>query len=186
MELGTKAKPREQILALIAALGILVLFMRIFYFPERVAQMGLASKGDNLKLEKEALEKFTQALLKQLPLKKESTLTPQLKILKGEMAPFAKETSLLLTQLTTPQFLRGVAVKKMSDLPPQKKDGFYHSAFLVHSQGPFQNVFNFLGRVERFPALMTIDNITLNSLDSKAAQVELELSGTMYHLGEER
>ncbi len=182
MEFKTTAKPREQILALVVVLGILVAFLRGIYLPHRLEQAQLETKVQTLRLEKDALEKFTQALLKQLPQKKKRETSPKLKILKGEMAAYAEATSLLLAQLTTPQFLRGAAVKKMSDLPPEKKNGYYQSSFLIGSQGPFQNVFGFLERVEQFPALMTVDNIMLKSLDTKAAYVELELSGMMYHL----
>lgn len=186
MDLKAIAKPREQILALMVVLGILVAFFRGIYLPARAEYTQLGSKIQNLKLEKEALEKFTQALLKQVPMKRESNLSPQLKILKGDMASYAEETSLLLAQFTTPQFLKGIDVKKMSDLPPVKKNGHYQSSFFINVQGPFQNILDFLGRVEQFPSLTTVNNITVKALDSKAAYVELDLDGTMYHLGEGR
>lgn len=182
MELKTLAKPREQILALVAILGILVLFFRTFYFPKRIEKSQLEVQIQNLKLEKEALEKFTQALLKQVPKAGKEETPPKIRILKGEMAPFAQETSHLLAQISTPEFLKGVRIKKMSDLPPQKREGYSQSNFLINAQGPFQNVYSFLDRTEHFPALMVVDNITLKALDSKAANVELEMNGTLFHL----
>lgn len=185
MEFKAKAKPREQILALIVLVGIGVLFFRVVYFPKRIASVQGATKLQNLQLEQQALEKFTQALLKQLPLmKKETTPSPQLRILKGEMAPYAEATALLLAQWSSPQFLRGVDIKKMSDLPPQKVEGYWKSNFAVQVIGTFRQVFSFLEQIEKFPALVTVDNITLKAINTKASRVDLELSGTLYHLGE--
>lgn len=185
MDFQTIAEPREKILALIVILGILVSFLRAVYIPMRQEQTQLSTRIRNLELEKGSLEKFTQALLKQMPEEKGEVLSPQLKILKGEMAPYAKETSILLSQLSASEFLKGLAVKKMSDLPPEKKEGYLLSHFSLNTQGPFQTIFDFLERVEKFPALMTTDNLTLKVLDTKAAQVELELNGTLFHLEKE-
>lgn len=182
MDLKAIAKPREQILSLIAAIGILILFLRAVYFPHRIAQSQLSTKIYNLELEKEALEKFTQALIKQLPKVKAKETSPQLKVLRGEISPYAEETALLFSQMTSPQFLRGVEVKKMSDLPPDPKNGLAVANFSIRVEGPFRNVSHFLERVEKFPALMTIDNITLQTLDSKASRVDLEVNGSLYQL----
>ncbi|MBI4223514.1 MAG: type 4a pilus biogenesis protein PilO [Deltaproteobacteria bacterium] len=184
MDLKTVAKPREQILSLGVTVGILVVFLQAVYAPHRSAQAQMAVKIHNLELEKEALEKFTQALVKQTSKTKAKEPTAQLKILQGELSPFAEATSILLSQMTAPQFLRGVEVKKMSDLPPDKKNGFSVSHFTLLAEGPFLHVFYFLERVEKFPALVTIDNITLKALDSKASRVDLEVNGSLYQMGE--
>ena len=182
MDLKAVAKPREQILAFAVVLGLLVSFARVLYFPKRMEQTELTTKIKNLSLEKEALEKFTEALLKQPPKAKPEDLSPRIKILKGEMAPFAEETSLLLSQMTAPEFLKGITIKKMSDISPQKKNNYSQSGFVISAQGPFQNIYAFLERAEQFPALMMIDNVTLKALDSKASFVELELDGVLFHL----
>lgn len=187
MELKARAKPREQILALIVFLGIGVLFFRVGYLPKRIASAQAKVQIQNLELEKQALEKFTQALLKQLPMAKQKPLpSPKFRILKGEMAPYAQETSLLLAQWSSPQFLKGLEIKKMSDLAAQKTEGYWKSNFGIQVVGTFRQIFNFLEQIGKFPALVTVDAITLKAIDTKASRVDLELSGTMYHLEEGR
>lgn len=183
MDLKTIAKPREQILSLLVAAGILLIFLRSVYFPHRVAQAQISVKLHNLELEKEALQKFTQALSQQVPRIQALQESPHIKILHGEMAPFADATAPLLAQITAPQFLRGVEIKKMSDLAPDKHNGYAISSFSIQAEGPFRAVLYFLERVEKFPALVTIDNITFKTLDSKASRVDLELNGSLYQLG---
>lgn len=182
MGLKSVAKPREQILALIVVVGILVLFLRAVYFPGRIAQAQRAVQIHNLTMEKEALEKFTQALLAELPKVRAKEVTAPIKVLQGEIAAFAKETSVLLTQWTTPSFLRGAEVKKMSGLPPEKMNGYTVVHFAFQAEGPFRNIFYFLNRVEKFPALVAVDQITLKALDSKASRVNLELNGSLFQL----
>lgn len=183
MDLKIKAKPREQLLALLATLGILVFFIRAVYFPKRIAAAQWGVQIHNMELEKQALEKFTQALLQQIPKEKvKAEVSPQLRILRGELSPYAEATSHLLAQWSAPQFLRGVEIKKLSDLAPKPQEGFFASNFAMQVLGPFRQVFSLLDRIEKFPALVTIDTILLKTLDSKASRVELELNGTLYQL----
>ncbi|MDO8526405.1 MAG: hypothetical protein Q7T03_01815 [Deltaproteobacteria bacterium] len=180
------ANPREQILALLVVLALLAMFFRVIYAPKREATQQLQSQIQNLKLEKEALEKFTEALRNKQPLPEGGKETSSLKmqILKGEVKPIVNKTATLLAFITSQQFLRGVRIKGMSDIPPKSLQGYKRADFFLDAQGPFRSVISYVDRIEQTPALVLLENLSIKSIDTKATQVDMELNGTLFELEE--
>lgn len=178
---------REQILFLGVLISIFVLFFRLIYFPKRIDQVQLQSQVQSLRAEKEALQKFTEALRLSLTMKKASgakEATPPLQILKGELDPLATDTPTLFDYFATPEFSKGLLIKEMNDLPIKKETHYKKTNFYMNIEGSFKNTLDYLKRVEKFPAILSVDDIGLKNTDVKASQVALEMHGTLYQLEE--
>jgi len=189
-DLKKVANTREQVLAGLVMLAIFVMYARVFYSPKSTEVARLKSQVKNLKMEKEALEKFTQAL-------RETTLKEQLKaakeppsikiqVLRGDVKSVAKETSALLSLVTSQPFLKGILVKEMNDLPLKQEKGYKKGDFFINAQGPFRNMTDYLDRIRKLPVLLVLENIDLKVVDTKAAKVEIELNGALFQMEERR
>lgn len=188
MDLKEKANPREQVLGFLVIIALFVMFLRVLYFPKRGEAQGFRGQIQNLKLEKEALTKFTEALIqatqKTGPDKQKNplSLSVKLRVLRGELPSVTEETAPLLSLLTSPQFLTGITIKSMSDLPPKKEEGYQKSSFFMNAQGSFPHIIQYLEKIEQVPALMAIDNVALKTIDTRASEVDLELNGTLFQM----
>lgn len=188
MDLKEKANPREQLLGFLVIVALFVMFLRVLYFPKREEAQGFRGQIQNLKLEKEALTKFTEALLQAMrktgreDQKSPISIPIKLRVLKGELPAVTEETAPLLSLLTSPQFITGITVKSMSDLPPKKEEGYQKSSFFINAQGSFPHVIHYLKKIEQVPALMAIDNVALKTIDTRASEVDLELNGTLFQM----
>lgn len=186
MDLKAKANPREQILVLLVVASIFLLYLRLVAVPKRQAKMDLKQQIKTVQVEKEALEKFTGALIAKIPeiATRQGGESPPLKILRGEQSPHATETASLLEKITQPRFLEGITVKEMSHLPPESVNGYAKSGFFLEVQGSYPQLTRYLEELENFPALMVIENITLKSLENQPSLLSLSINGILYHFGE--
>lgn len=188
MELKKTANRREQLLGALVIVGILIMFVRVVYGPKKDFNAGIKVKRDALKAEKESLEQLTKVLTEKMA-KTESTntfdrLSTKLEILKGEKEPLAKETSALLAHITGKPFLKGVVLKEVSDQSPKTLGGYKSAAFFLNAEGSFSNIVRYMERVEQLPALLTIDDVSLQSITVKSKQLSAELTGTLFALGD--
>lgn len=189
-ELKKVANLREQILAGLVMLAIFVMFVRVIYSPKKDEVTRLKSQVKNLKMEKDALDKFTQAL-RETALKEQLQAAKELpsikvQVLKGDVKSVAKETPALLSLVTSQPFLKGILVKEMSDLAPKQEKGYKKADFFINAHGFFRNMIEYLDRMRKLPALLVVENIDLKVVDEKAARVELELNGTLFQMEERR
>ena len=186
IDLKKGANPREQILGALVLLAVFVMFLKVIHLPKQEATAQLKTQINTLKLEKEALQKFTAALLATLPQKKEGQREQpgnfDIQILKGKGEPVAKTISPLLEYITTPQFLNGVAIKSMSYLEPKNENGFVRTSFAVEAHGSFRMITRYLERLANLPALVRIDNVSVKTTDPKAAKVDIEINASLFQL----
>lgn len=189
LNLKQKANPREQLLGIVAILAVVVMFFRVIYLPKRDAARQRKTQIQNLTLEKEALKKFTEALVqatqkslsqKAREQKGVADVPTKIRVLRGELPPVADKTAPLLALLTSPRFTQGITVRSMSDLPPKKENNYEKSSFFINVQGSFPQVLRYVERIEEVPALTMIDNVSLKTIDTKGTEVELELNGTLF------
>ena len=179
---------REQLLAGLVMLAIFVMFVRVIYSPKKDEVTRLKSQVKNLKMEKDALNKFTQAL-RETALKEQLQVAKELpsikvQVLKGDVKSVAKETAALLSLVTSQPFLKGILVKEMSDLSPKQEKGYKKADFFINAQGSFRNMIDYLDRIRKLPVLLVLENIDLKVVDEKAARVELELNGALFQVEE--
>ncbi|MDZ4225073.1 MAG: type 4a pilus biogenesis protein PilO, partial [bacterium] len=136
--------------------------------------------------EREALQKFTDALLttlsRQRATKQPSKGSSDAQRLKGEARAIVEEISPFLEKMTTPQFLQGVLVRSMSHIPPKNENGFLKTSFFMEAHGSFRNVTSYLERIAALPVLVSIDNVSLKTTDAKTAQVDVEISGSFFQM----
>lgn len=187
MELKQTAEVREQLLSLVMIVAIFAMFFRVIYFPKRESSQQLRNQIMGLKMERDALQKFTEALSSKLqesgrqePPKQLST---KLQILKGTLQSLSEETSDLLSHLISTPLLKGLVIREMSDVPPKKETGYLKSGFFINAEGTFKNVTKYLERIDALPVLLTIDNISMKALAPKANKVSVEMNGSLYALG---
>lgn len=182
---------REQILTLLVMVSMALLFYRVLYSPKHQNRMALKTQLQNLTMEKEALEKFTQTLLEKIPEKEIGALSPSLttkiKILNGEMEPVARETKDLLLQFTTPKILSGIDIKEMNnETGIGSKLPYTEGKFSLLAEGTFGNVTKYLERLEEIPALFIIDNVSITAVTPQAARVHIDLKGSLLALKTEK
>lgn len=182
MNLKTKANLREQILGGIVILALLMLFFRVVVLPQQVEKEKKRGQHQALLLEKNALEKFNLALQERpITLRKEAPrATPALQVLHGERAAMATEVPELLAKIVHPAFLKGVTLKEMGHTPPKEEERFKKEGFFLKLQGSYYQIIHYVERIEQAPAMVTLDHLTLKTIDPKAAQVDMELTGTLF------
>src|SRR3989338_3814155 len=184
VDLNNTANPREQILGLLVCAAIFTMFLRVVYFPKKEAAEQLQSQIHNLKLEREALQKFTEALLvtlsKQKEIRQKAKGSPDARILRGETKAAAEEISPFLERITAPQSLQGITIRSMSYVPPKNENGFSKTSFFLEAYGSFRNVTGYLERLAALPVLASVDNVSLKTTDIKAAQVDAEIGGSFF------
>ena len=188
IDLKKTANPREQWLGVLVIVALFVMFFRIVYFPKKEDVDQMKGQIQSIQLEKEALEKFTQALLKTAPQGQEAQTknnrSIKEQILMGETKPLANALPPLLSYITSQKFLKGIVIKAISDIPLKQETGYKKADFFIDAQGSFGNITRYLERIEKVPALVGISNVTIKAIDTKATQVALELGGTLFELEE--
>ena len=187
MNLKKLAQPREQLLGLAVLVFMFSSFFRHVYTP-KIKQTQIISKElKTLKIEKDALEQLTEAMRQNRPTDRpqEEMLSPKMSILSGETKPAVQGITPLLAYITTPQFLNNIAIKSMSGILEKKESGYNKFAFIIHADGSFRNVSNYIKRIEELESLVLIDTINLKTGNTKSAQVAMELKGILFEWGTE-
>ena len=175
--------PREQVLSGLVLLAFVTMFFRVVYFPKRDGNEDLAKKIVASELEQSSLEKFTQALMQATPQKVTLQVqSPALQVLKGSEKPAAKAIADLLSILSDRDFLQGLSVKELNDLPPKQERGYRKITFTVKVAGPFVAAMNYIKRVENLPVLLSVDLIEMLSPAFQSEEITLELIGTLIEM----
>lgn len=187
MELYRTANKREQLLSGAAMVLILIIFFRLVYIPSNQNQVNLNTQIINLRMEKDALEKFVKALQQKLPSLKgreiKGPMTAKTKILMGEEEPMTENVAELFKLLSAHSFLKGVRIQELSHIPLKSANGYTEQSFFIGLEGTFRNVAAYLSRVEALPALLSVDNLSIKVVTPKASEIRLELNGSLFALG---
>lgn len=184
-DLKGTATTRELILALIFMMAIMFLFFRTFYTPKSKDIKIVKEKVKNLKVEKEAMKKFTKAITTKRVIPIQPLTGPRdlkAQILLGEKTTDVFDMSSLLGKITDPEILKGISLDSLKYSPPEKQQGYTKKPFTLNAHGSYSNTFEFLERVENLPALMTIAGITINIDKVEASRVTLLVSGVLYQV----
>ena len=183
INLDQPATSREQILFAVVALVLLILFFRVFAGDQARRIDLLKGRSGALSLEKDALIKFssfTPTLQKGAALSQKKGI--KLRILTGELKPIASDISSLLRELTKPEFLGSVTIENLSYLPMTSDQGYLKTDFRLNAHGSFVDVLKYLERLEQFPALFNVHNLSLTAVEAQSQDVQAEIFGRFYQL----
>lgn len=185
MDLKKTANAREMILALLFIVALFSMFLRTFYLPRSEEIQKMKQRIEAMRLEKEALEKFTSALTLQDPGKLEAMEGPpnvRLAILSGTKKPAQKSVPELLETLTSPSFRQGLHIDSLHFSPPAVEKGITKTSFALNAGGAFPRLIPFLEKIDNLEALVSVEGISLNIESAGGTVVSLEISGNFYSI----
>lgn len=184
VDLNQMASLREQILFGAVLVVMVVLFFRVFYSAQAKQADVFRSRLEALKLEKDALVKFassTPSLGRDISFSRKKGL--KIKILLGELNDGNRGgISSMLNEVTSPGFLRGVQVENLSYLPPLRDPGYSKTDFTLNVRGAFTDFLQYLSRLEQFPALLNLQNISLKIAEGQPQDIQAEILGRFYEV----
>ncbi len=184
-DLKKTANAREMMLAGIFYLALLLMFLRIFYWPHQEELRVLSEKIQSMQLEKEALQKFASASQaheqEQIPLTNKSS-SPKMQILEGSKKPSVTTLAALLNTVTARDFIDSLIVDSMNQSTKVSQNGYSKTPFTLNAHGSFENILIFLNKVDELNALVGIDTVSLSLEAAQQSNVNLELTANLYQL----
>lgn len=183
VDLDAQANLREQILFGMVVLFVVILFFRIIYKGQGQRVEILRGRIEALQVEKEALIQFSEGMPR---VARETLLSERrgikFKILAGQVRSSYDDLSALLKEITAPQFLGTVQVENLSTLPAVLDQGFLKTDFTIDVRGSFADLLQYLERVEQFPAVAILENISLKSAEGQPQDVQAEILGRFFQI----
>lgn len=193
-ELKKQAKARESVMFLIVILGLCYAGYSTFYQPKKKLAVDLRKQLDEQIEKKLGLEKLNKALRDkneqqikdaENQAQMEASIDPKVKMLKDYENSVFKNISEFLNFVTQGDFISSVDISKMRYDPAQKRTGYSSTGFFLDVNGRFNNIIEFINRLEGVPALISIDKITLKVGSKDSNLVNLDLQGTFYEIQRE-
>ncbi len=182
------ANVKELVLFGLVLVMVTVSFFRLFYSSQSQQVTGVKRQVEALEMEREALKKFletTPKVFQDERLNKKMGL--KARILQGEVQPAYRDIEGLLTQLTDPVFLSGVVIEQFSYRPrvDDKEKGWSRTEATLNLVGSFSDVVGYLERLEQFPALFSVENVSFDVPKDQPQELKVEVQGVLYQLGNE-
>lgn len=182
MNLGRSATKKEMMLFGVLMLALLNAIPRFAYKPFSKIIADNTQKIANMEMEKTALINFTATTP---TLEKTETLHAKgikMKVLLGEIQSDYAEVTSLLNSLTDRNFLKGIDLEKLAYQSPNYEEGYSKTQFAMQLSGLFPDLVQYVERLEQFPALFNIDELTLKSAQDKELpeKIEVIVQGYIY------
>ena len=182
MNLGRNATKKELVLFAAMVVTLLNAIPRFAYRPFAEVITDHSQHIANMEMEKKALINFTAATP---TLEKTETLHAKgikMKVLLGEIHSDYQEATSLLNALTDRAFLNGISIQKLGYQSPSYDDGFSKTPFAMQINGLFPDLVQYIERLEQFPALFNLDQLTLKGSEKKTElqEIEVTLQGFIY------
>ncbi len=185
VDLNQKATSRETVLLLISLAIVMGVFLKGVHGPQLRRVVEFKQKTTALRLEREALKKFSLPALDRGTAAAAFSKTKGIKakILTGELKPAFVDVPTALSKLTEPVFLQGVIIQNISYQPPSAQAGVIQTDFNLNIRGTFVEVLRYLERLEKFPALFVIRAMDVKTVEGQTQEINADLSGRFYELG---
>lgn len=192
-QLKRQAQLRESILVMVVMLAMCYASYSTFYAPKKQLAQALKDQISEVITKKTGIEKLNRALeekytQQQMELQKQAqtaaTQDPTVQIIKKYKDPVYKNMADFLNAIAQVQFRSAVEITTMRYEPPQSSKGYSSSGFFLNITGRFAHVLEFIEKLEKIPALVTLDKVNVYVNKNDARQVMLDLNGTFYELGE--
>jgi len=175
------ANTREQVLFAGVLLAFVFFYFQIVYLPQAERALVIKKNTASLQLEKTALSKLNVLSPGKIhPLSRRRDV--KMKILSGDIVSAYQDVSLLLTRLTEPSFLGGIAIEDLSYLPQIMEKGYARTDFKVKLRGSFSEILHYLEKMENFPALFSLESINIQDVTGQPQEIESEILGHFFSI----
>jgi Tfp pilus assembly protein PilO len=188
IDLKQEGSPRERIYFFIIVLLVVVSFARWFYIP-KVRDIQLAKvEIKNALMQIDTLKQFAQLKLPDLKPAHENEAvkhgTKFEKALAASMKSHQQVVAGIVKLLTSGNMLNGVSLSGISFSSEQVKTGYAVVPAVIEMDGKYSGVINYLGNVEKFGRLITIDNVELTTKHGTSIHAMINISIYVLHGGE--
>lgn len=184
-ELKKMATPREVLLFVGAMLALVFVFFSFIYKPngEKITQQkdrikGIESEMITLKKDITALKQKNEA--KQV--QRAQSNNPKIQILKNDVKPDVLKTSELIKKISSDDFLGDMVIISLALQPSVESTGYVKKSFLLKVRGTFDEIISFLDKLDKLPALVSVDNLDLKQDDIIKGEMNLEAGITFYEV----
>ncbi|MBI2341918.1 MAG: type 4a pilus biogenesis protein PilO [Deltaproteobacteria bacterium] len=180
IDLKQEGSQREKIYFFIIMLLLVIAFARWFYIPKlkeiKLAQIELK----NGLMQIDTLRQFAQLKLPELKPAQETEAvkhgTKFEKALAASMKSQQQVVAEMVKLLTSSYMLNGIALSGISFSPEQVKPGYATVPAAIEMDGKYSGIINYLGNVEKFGKLITIDNVELTSKVGTSVHAKINIS----------
>jgi Tfp pilus assembly protein PilO len=190
-ELKKPAQVRESILAGLVMLVICYMFYTNFFTPKQKMINEVTVKIEKTDLEIKNTKEINSSLEKKHK-EQESELKKQAKELANQnekvqliqkyKTPDHNGISDFLNAITHPNFRTKLSIDSLKYDPTKKESGFTSTQFKLEASGKFHNAVEFISKLEKVQALVSLDSISIQTSDRDSSLIKLEITGTFYQL----
>lgn len=185
------AKVREIVLASLALLSLCYLNFTWFFSPKQKEINYYNTQLDKVVKEATSLKKLItvldnqikktqQALDKQVAQQSQNS-SENFKFSKYKTKKY-KNISDFFQAITHPLFVAGLNITALKYNDTHNHGGFKSNTYTLEVEGRFSRITNLIDRLQNFPALVSIDQMSLKTKANDTSQVTLSLDGTFYQL----
>ncbi len=184
VDLKQEAAPRERIYFGVILLLILVSFARWLYLPKMAEIRKTQIEVKNNLLQIDTLKQFAQ-----LKIPTSVTNAPEQAVRTGTKFEKALEESSKSQQqvvadvvklLTSSEILNGISISGMAFAAEINKGTYGFIPATIDLDGKYSGLLGYLGHVERFGRLVTIDNFDLKAKEGSASTVHAKVTAKIY------
>lgn len=189
VDLKQEASSREKVYFFVILALIVFMFARVVWLPKAQSTKLTKTKIQATKVQVDTLKKFMDEKLKEKPVQQVVQEVPaagvgeQLERLLEKNKSGAIVASNLVDVLTTPKSIKGLRIISMNFGTEVMKDGFYILPMELEIGGQFRAFNKYIGQLEYFPYILTINNININAGTSSKSEVLAKLSLNLYIVG---
>lgn len=190
-QLKKPAQVRESLLAILVMLAICYMSYINFYSPKKDLATEIFDKVTKIEADIKSVTQLNETLQKKYEeqekeMKKESkevaSQNQKLQMIQRSVSPEYQNISDFLKAVTHPRFRSKMIIDSFKYDAQRKDKGFASNQFKITASGKFQNVVEFIKKLEEVPALVSLDNLSIKLSDLDTSLVSLDLSGTFYQL----
>lgn len=174
--------------AMVVLLG-LIAFVRAVYLIELSEGRELEAQLKTLHLEKEAIQKFKEAVQsKRLKAKESQKRFPnvRLQILMEKRIPTIRNLTALIGHITSDSFLHGIQLQSVQYDPLQKIGRLGYTSIEMKGVGRYNDIVEYLARLERLETLLNLESFSLagGSGKEEGGDLSFEWKADYYEMGE--
>lgn len=183
-----EASKREKLYFALLLVMVVFMFARVFWIPKAQAIREEKARIKGVKTQIVELKRFIDEKLKEKIMGERAAERPlgvggQLEKLLGKSRDKAIAASSLVDALTIPSSRRGLNLISMNFGKEVGKNGFYILPMELTVEGSFRSLYKYIGQVELFPQLVTVDNIDIKTGARGRAEVLAKLNFSLYIMG---
>ncbi len=164
-ELKKMATPREVFLFVGAMLALVFVFFSFVYKPN----------GEKITQQKDRIKGIETDMI---TLKKDIGALKQ----KNEAKPEILKTSELIKKISSDDFVGDMIIISLALQPSVESTGYIKKSFLLKVRGTFDEIISFLDKLDKLPALVSVDSLDLKQDEIIKGEMNLEAGITFYEV----